>query len=550
MSEGVRLSRDRILSVGIHMAGPTYSDIRPYLLITDRTGQLVFKTTFAGQLPGGGFAYAASLPQRGAIVSGGLTDSLGPTGQRYSANALFLVDSLGVIQWQRSFDPHWGAQWGGLAARPAGVVALLSRSRQFNPTVRTSQGILRHVDMQGLLQWEQVVGAPYSNGGGVAALPDGSYVTVMNDPSRRSGIQNRWAYDYKLNRFSPNGQRLDSTWIGRTGDYDRALQIKPTTDGGLVLVGTNDENLPNTPERSILIKLDSTFREQWRVVESAPGMNSGTLSDWHLVQEMVGGHYLVGGLFSTAAGLGRVAPPATPTDSVGTLLWADPIFFRNAVPVGLFFEPGSGGLGQVVGRTCGGTSGHAYFAGATGLGVPVTVNLCATPPPAPRPTFSPPMGSTIAFALDPLTTPAGPRYAVVDEVEWDFGDNSPPATGWRVTHAYASPQPVTVRCCITNNLFCRTCTDVYPLGTSDAVGPAEVSVFPNPSASGRYTVRLGSGPVRGATLTVLDAVGRVVAHQASAEAETSLDLGRQPAGVYVLRVTRADGRSLTCKLVR
>ena len=412
--------------------------------------------------------------------------------------------------------------------------------------MRTNQGVVRHVDARGNLRWERVVGAPFSIGAGVAALPDGSYVTVVNDPSRRPGQQSRWTFDLKLNRFAPTGQRLDSTWIGRPGDYDFAYQVKPTTDGGLVIVGTNDENLPNSPERSLLVKLDSAWREQWRITETAPGTNSGSLSDWHLVHEVAAGQFIVGGGFSTAGGLGLVLPPATPTDTVGSLAWATFLNFRRTTAVGLFFEPGT--VGYVVGRNCGGFPSNAYFTGCVGLPAPVAVDLCATPPPPPRPTFSPPAGSTITFGLDSLATQAGARYAVIDEVDWEFGDGSPPATGWQVRHAYASPQPVTVRVCVTNNLFCRTCTDLYPLGTSAQVGAANrVRVYPNPSAEGHFTVaELSSG----AHLTVFDAVGRRVAQQTATTTETRLDLHLAPPGFYLLRISSPNGQTTTHKLVR
>lgn len=233
-------------------------------------------------------------------------------------------------------------------------MALQTRGRRFTPTVFTNQGIVRHVDAQGRLRWERPLGAAFSIGAGIAALPDGSYVAVMNDPSRRPGIQNRWTFDLRLTRFSPTGQRLDSAWVGRAGDYDFAYAVHPTTDGGLVIVGTNDENLPNTPERSVLYKLDSAWREQWRLTVSGPGNISGTISDWHWVRETAGGRFLVGGRFDAVAGLGLVAPPASPLDSVGSLVWADRVFLRQVQPIGVFVEPGSGGLKQVVASNCGG----------------------------------------------------------------------------------------------------------------------------------------------------------------------------------------------------
>ena len=51
-------------------------------------------------------------------------------------------------------------------------------------------------------------------------------------------------------------------------------------------------------------------------------------------------------------------------------------------------------------------------------------------------------------------------------------------------------------------------------------------------------------------LTVSDALGRLVWRGTARGAEAGVDVGRQPAGLYLLRVTRADGRTFTKKLVR
>jgi len=85
------------------------------------------------------------------------------------------------------------------------------------------------------------------------------------------------------------------------------------------------------------------------------------------------------------------------------------------------------------------------------------------------------------------------------------------------------------------------------LSPEPAAAAELVSVYPNPSATGRFTVALMSGM---ATLTVTDALGRQLLHVSTSEPETMLDLSHQPAGMYVLRLQWPDGRSLTRKLLR
>ena len=85
------------------------------------------------------------------------------------------------------------------------------------------------------------------------------------------------------------------------------------------------------------------------------------------------------------------------------------------------------------------------------------------------------------------------------------------------------------------------------VGLPEPAPDAAVEVWPNPSADGHFTV---GGLGAGATLTVCDALGRLVWRRVARGAEVGVDLGRRPAGLYLLRVTRADGRIVTKKLLR
>jgi hypothetical protein len=90
-----------------------------------------------------------------------------------------------------------------------------------------------------------------------------------------------------------------------------------------------------------------------------------------------------------------------------------------------------------------------------------------------------------------------------------------------------------------------------PIGLpADPLAASAVSVYPNPSASGVFTVRVPAAP-SGATFVVFDAVGRTVAAGALAGgAETPLNLRAQPAGVYALRLRWPNGQMTTKKLLR
>ncbi len=87
-----------------------------------------------------------------------------------------------------------------------------------------------------------------------------------------------------------------------------------------------------------------------------------------------------------------------------------------------------------------------------------------------------------------------------------------------------------------------------PVGLApESAEATAVQVWPNPSADGRFTVGGAGG---GAVLMVSDALGRRVWAGAAAGAETRVDLSRCAPGLYLLRVTGRDGRTVSKKLLR
>jgi hypothetical protein len=95
--------------------------------------------------------------------------------------------------------------------------------------------------------------------------------------------------------------------------------------------------------------------------------------------------------------------------------------------------------------------------------------------------------------------------------------------------------------------FLSSLTDHTLTATTAALRPESIGIFPNP-AHGRATVQLpaGTGPL---TLTVLDALGRVVRHLTAASARAELDLSGLAPGLYAVRVQAASTTTVTQKLL-
>ena len=94
---------------------------------------------------------------------------------------------------------------------------------------------------------------------------------------------------------------------------------------------------------------------------------------------------------------------------------------------------------------------------------------------------------------------------------------------------------------------------IIQLANRDAALQSALSVYPNPSANGAFTVELGSTLQAGAQVTVSDALGRLVKSQAlNATAigakKFALDLSNEKSGVYTLQIRSAVGIA-TQKLV-
>lgn len=87
------------------------------------------------------------------------------------------------------------------------------------------------------------------------------------------------------------------------------------------------------------------------------------------------------------------------------------------------------------------------------------------------------------------------------------------------------------------------------LAASSSARVPELRVYPNPSEAGQSTLAL---PPDAHHLEVLDALGRLVAAATlpAGAADWPLDLGTQPAGLYLVRVHTSQGRSASCRVAR
>lgn len=540
----VRLSATRFVTVGV-WGNAAFTLTLPLLVFTDAAGDTIDSHRFT-QYPHGAFNAIALADSGGfyAVGTYALADSTGFPSLDYEL--LMRFDSLGNIRWAREERNLNGRRIERILAVPNGFLSA------------GNTGVKRF-DGAGNLRWARNFGYN-SSAQDLAALPDGSYAVLGGSVWRYPAPHNYWSHDNRVLNLTAAGDSLREAYAGDSNAYERPDRIIATTDGGVAFVG-RQAILPNTqPRRGMLFKLDANWQEQWRFLAIPPTGDYDRGGHLYTVAELANGNWLVGGEKVHVKGyMAEVVPPAGP-GSVGTALWEwQPPGVIIPRPNALFPDPS--GAWRVFGNGSNQLPGMGnsdiWLASLTGLPAPATVNLCAMPPSAPAASYQPlpARPDSLLFTLDVGATSAGPTYAEISRVTWDWGDGSRADTGRIVAHVFATPQPVRVRCTITNNLFCTSTTDLFPFGPLNGVQEAaelaaSVSVYPNPSASGVFAVRTVGGPEARVTFTVTDAVGRTVAAGALVGAETVLDLRTHAAGVYALRLAWADGRAVTKRLVR
>ena len=537
----VQLSANRLVSVGTWSPGTPGLTSYPLVALTRANGDTIRLLRI--------YSLADVNFKSAALADGGDFYAFGQT-QHDSTNVgisphsiLCRFDSLGNLRWRQFYQVGAGEQGERMLSLPDG--ALLTS---------TGNGLaqVRRVDGRGRTRWVRAFGRT-SNCRDLVALTDGSFALLANDPNRFPPPHTVWNTDGWLLKLTVHGDTLASAYVGDSARRELLSRLIATTDGGVAVVGLQCIQPANQPRRGILFKLDANWHEQWRYWFAPPMGDYDSGGDFYTVNELTNGHFLLSGLERIRGHVSEVAAPGIPVwtwvppQLPGSTGWPKATEFLPVAATGAWRAFGFGIAAP----------GHAvadiWLAQLGNLPAPATVNLCATPPGPPVATFQAAGAPGILrFTLDVAATSAGPPYAEISRVTWQWGDGTPADTGRAVTHVFASPQPVRVRCTITNNLFCTSTTDIFPygpLGVADELAAA-VSIYPNPSATGRFT--LHADAAAGAlAFTVTDGVGRRVATGAldPARATAELDLRAHPAGVYALRLTGPDGRTHTRKLI-
>jgi len=273
-----------------------------WLLKTDSNGIEQWNRTFGGT--GTDYAYSVQQTTDGGYILAGFTHSYGAGNCDFW---LVKTDSDGIEQWNRTF--------GGTGTDYAYSVQQISDGGYIlvGPTGSYGAGDrdfwLVKTDSNGIEQWNRTFGGTgtdytYS----VQQTTDGGYILAGSTTSYGSGFWDVW-----LVKTDSNGIEQWNRTFGGT-DYDRALYVQQTSDGGYILAGFTESYSAGYGD-SWLIKTDSDGNEQWNKTFG------GTGDDWaRYVQQISGYGYTLAG-YTKSFGAGDSDVWMVKTDSDGNEQW-------------------------------------------------------------------------------------------------------------------------------------------------------------------------------------------------------------------------------------
>lgn len=143
-----------------------------------------------------------------------------------------------------------------------------------------------------------------------------------------------------------------------------------------------------------------------------------------------------------------------------------------------------------------------------------------------------------------------------NQFDWNYGDGTS-GTGFTTVHNYGGPGVYTVTLTVTDTV-CGT-TDAFTFTVTSSIGLDEnalgqtLAAFPNPN-TGVFTVRIAGSEAFEGQLEVLNLMGQVVTATAvdkrSASHDVNLDLSDYAKGIYMIRLSGAEGQAVLRVVVR
>lgn len=231
-----------------------------------------------------------------------------------------------VIKTDKYYTPQWSKTYGsnnldkgysGKELRDGGfvIVGTIAGASAANTDIYVAK-----TDNRGKMLWSNIIGGPnVEDGRAFVELPDGGIVIAGSTASYGAG-----SYDVLLAKIDALGHQEWMKTYG-SGAYDRAYDIKRTSDGGLIVTGITSSTGPDYTD-TFLLKTDENGNQQWFERYDANGRNDEGRS----VIEAVNGGFLSVGLYNNDPVSGNYQAYAVKTTASGNPLWKAFIGFSTS----------------------------------------------------------------------------------------------------------------------------------------------------------------------------------------------------------------------------
>lgn len=230
-------------------SGAGYNDV--YLLKIDSLGDTIWTRTYGGG--GGESGYAVREAIGGGYIAIGATGSFG---EGYSSVYVVRVDAVGDSVWAGAYGGT-GADFGySMVGTPDRGFLLAGATASFGAGY--SDAYLIKIDSLGLVEWERTYGGSWEDRAyGVFRNADGNYMLIGATQSFGSG-----GNDIYLVKIAPTGDTIwTNTYGGTEADYGHAIFQEPQFD--YIVVGeTGSYSSGGTDLYVIKVKGESTPVEE------------------------------------------------------------------------------------------------------------------------------------------------------------------------------------------------------------------------------------------------------------------------------------------------
>ncbi|MCD6066837.1 MAG: C-terminal target protein [Bacteroidetes bacterium] len=258
------------------------------------------------------------------------------------------IDSVGTMQWQRSFGGSGKDQPSGvIQTADGGYMVSGTTYTNNNGDVSANHGAgdiwLVKLDASGSLQWQKCYGGSGNeevSKVGIRQLPDGGYIVSGSTLSNNGDVSGNHGFaDYWIFRLDSSGTiQWQKTLGGNSCDYSESIELTP--DGGYIVIGgATSDNGDITDHISFctfcpgmgsyvyqcmdywITKLDSSGTVEWK---KSIGGSTGDFP-FH-IHAAGNGSYIIGGMSQSADGNvsanhGGMDFWAVNIDSLGNILW-------------------------------------------------------------------------------------------------------------------------------------------------------------------------------------------------------------------------------------